>query len=119
MNGEMGAQDAVPILDCATGADGRLPGVDEHSGDGLPGWGELDDQVVTVWSEDGAALPGPGNEGDTSGTKHDGGILVDAVERRHEGQQARPGQSDVPMQTCQFGLLGCGCGRGKLFQQHK
>src|SRR3989449_438446 len=75
MNGKMGAQDTVPVLDRAAGADGRLPGVDEQPGGGLPGRRELGDQVIPAGTEDGAALPGPGDQGDAIGAEDDGGIV--------------------------------------------
>ena len=46
MHGEMGAQDTVPVLDSAAGADGRVPGVNEQPSSGLPGRRELSNQVI-------------------------------------------------------------------------
>src|SRR3954452_6558419 len=105
VNGEVGSEDGVPVLDGAAGPDGGLPGFDEHAGGGLPGRGELGDEVIAAWSEDGTALPGPGDQGDASGIKDGGGIVLDAVERRREGQQAGQGQGEMPVQTRELGLL--------------
>src|SRR5687768_1283526 len=92
VDGEMGAQDGVPVLDGTAGPDGGLPGDHEHPGGGLPGWGKLSDEVVAAGTEDGAALPGPGDQRDASRVENGGSIVLDAVERRREGQQAGQGQ---------------------------
>lgn len=119
MNGEMGTQDTVPVLDGAAGPDGRFPGVDEQPSGGLPGREELSNQVIAAGAEDGAALPGPGDQRDPVVTEDDGSILLDAVERRREDQQAGQGQGDVPVQAHQLGLLRGGGGRGQLVQQRE
>ena len=96
VNGEMRAQDAVPILDGTAGTDGRLPGLDEHASGGLPGWGQLGDEVIPAWSEDGTALPPPGHQRDAVWTEDDGGILLDVshlqdVEIDRKAMRARVG----------------------------
>src|SRR5215204_699805 len=86
---------------------------------GLPGWGELGDQVIPTRGQDGTALPGPGHEGDAGGPEHDGGIVVDAIEGRRKGQQPGQGQGEMPVQARKLRLLSGGCGRGQLVQQRE
>jgi hypothetical protein len=99
MDGEVWTEDAVPVLDRTAGTDGRLPGVDEQASGGLPGWGKLGDQIIAARAEDGAALPGPGDEGDPLVAEDDGGILLDAIDGWCEGQQAGQGQGEVTVQA--------------------
>src|SRR6266498_494875 len=119
VHGEVWTEDGVPVLDGAAGPDGRLPGVDEQPSGGLPGRGELGDQLVAAWTEDGTALPGPGDQGDASSAQDDGRIVLDAVERRREDQQAGQGQGEVAVQAGELRLLSGGGGRGEVVQQRE
>src|SRR5438067_847949 len=74
VNGELGAEEAVPVLDRVTGPDGRLPGDHEDPARRSARLGELGDEVIPTRSEDGAVLPGPGDQGDASVAEDDGGI---------------------------------------------
>src|SRR5438876_216136 len=76
VDGEVRAEDGVPVLDSAAGADGGLPSDHEDASGRLPGWGELGDEIIAAWAEDGAALPGPGDEGNASRAEDDGGIVL-------------------------------------------
>jgi len=63
MDGQVGTEHAVPVLDSAARTDGRLPGGEEPGGNGTPRFWQQGQQVVGTGTEEGAAWPGPGQRG--------------------------------------------------------
>jgi hypothetical protein len=75
MDGQMGPQDAVPVLHQAAGAHGLGPGFEEECGGWPPERRQTVEQLGTGGAQDGAALPGPGDDADR---RRPGSTLGDA-----------------------------------------
>ena len=84
MHGQMGSQDAVPVLHQTAGAYALVPGFEQERGGGPPENRQTFQELGVGRAEDSAALPGPGNHPHRRRPEQGAGLRRDLVQQRRE-----------------------------------